>query len=377
MFNKSGVLVRIHISLLSICFSLNTLAQDVSTNFFMENVPTRHTLNPAFQPLEHLYIGLPVVGLMQVNVENNSISLMDMYSKQNEQNMWVFNNPNRTTQFYEALKSTTLVRANFQTNLISVGYKQHNNFWSFSLTEKLDSKIIIPNEFILLGYYLIPSLIDNSFNLSAFQADVTSYSESAVGYATRLSDQWSVGAKLKFLYGRANLSVNNKYISTYLANNQWTFDVNGAANVSSPTQLIIADNFQTIKVNNPKSISDWLKPSGLGVGMDIGVDFRATKNVNLYASITDLGFIRWNKNSINLDYSFQQALSNENYIVTENKIYVNKTLRDSLILSVKNGAISNNKYATFTSSMLYLGAEYTLPNNYLSFGLLSKIFAFK
>ena len=37
-------------------------AQQVNTLYFMENVPVRNSLNPAFQPLSNFYLGFPAVG---------------------------------------------------------------------------------------------------------------------------------------------------------------------------------------------------------------------------------------------------------------------------------------------------------------------------
>ncbi|MDD5186536.1 MAG: hypothetical protein PHS84_14875, partial [Paludibacter sp.] len=53
-------------------------AQQVNTMYFMEDVPLRHLLNPAFQPTEYYYLSLPVVGLTQASVGNNSVTLKDI-----------------------------------------------------------------------------------------------------------------------------------------------------------------------------------------------------------------------------------------------------------------------------------------------------------
>ena len=66
--------------LIFICFGLtifNVNAQTVNVSqvnsmYFMENVPQRHDLNPAFQPFSDYYLGLPVIGYTRIGLGNTS-----------------------------------------------------------------------------------------------------------------------------------------------------------------------------------------------------------------------------------------------------------------------------------------------------------------
>lgn len=368
--NKSQV-IKILIRLSTVLFTCHAFGQQVSTSYFMENVPTRHILNPAFQPLDYFYLSVPILGFSQFNVGNNSIVLKDIVNKENGALFSLLNSDNGVANLFDALKSTSLLQANLQTSLISMGIRHKNSFWSFSLTEKIEGKVSIPKNIANLVFYFKPSLLNSLFDISSLQTEFTSYSEAAFGYSERLSDQWSVGIKMKYLYGRANFSIDNKSLKTDIANEKWNFNIEGVVNMSSPSNVKIGDKFKSITIDNPLTVNEWLKPSGAGIGVDLGADFRATKNINLYASITDLGYIRWKKNSLNVDYSFKKSFSNDNYSINSDQLFVNKSLYDTLVTTISNSKVTNNNYSTATTAKLNLGAEYTLPNNYLSFGLLS------
>lgn len=366
-------------------------AQQVNTLYFMDNVPIRHNLNPAFQPSTFYYFSLPYIGLEQINLGNNSLTLKDVIYNYNGQTVsFLHPEGGNIQQFYNNLKSTTSVHADYETSLLSFGFKHKSAYWSFSLNNKKHAMIGIPRDFFLIALFGTPEIDNNSFDFTTLQADVTYYTEAALGYAEKLNNKWSVGGKLKFLYGTANASVNNKKLSLEAGLAQWTLKGNGSANVSGPFQIDLGDNFQSFTYKAPASQSDWLKPSGLGAGFDLGITFNPIKRLTFSAAITDLGFIRWKKNSQNLnykiDYSFDgigqiDSIRNFNSVSTVfERISVGNALADSLLNAFQTAAEVNksyNSYMTGTPTKLNLGAEYSIMENRLSFGLLSRTIIFK
>lgn len=367
------------------------VGQQVSTLYFVENAPMRNMINPAFQPLVYFYVNLPVIGLFQMHVSNNSLVLKDIIYKNNGETFSFVNSEERTNHFFNDLKSTTLINTDLQTNLFSFGYKHINSFWSFSLSEKIDGKVGIPKDLIRFSLYGTTDKVNNSYNLKTLQTDFTLYSEAAFGFAYKLSDHCAVGVKLKYLYGLANVSNSNQYLSVDIGTEQLNFNVKGTANTSSQAIVEIGEKFKSVKIITPENNLDWYKPSGQGVGLDLGVDFRISKNINLSASIIDLGFIKWEKNVQNLNYSlnYNYEGTQQNVSLSENasslwdniynQLISQNNLVDSLVTAFRSSSVlskSYNVYTTTTTVKLNLGAEYTLSNNYISFGLLSRTFFF-
>jgi hypothetical protein len=63
----------------------------------------------------------------------------------------------------------------------------------------------------------------------------------------------------------------------------------GSLNVAIPGQLTIGNNFSSFDYTQPATTTGWLKPSGMGVGLDLGVTFKPITNLTLSAAVTDFG----------------------------------------------------------------------------------------
>ena len=59
-------------------FALSVQAQQVTTLYFLENAPMRHTLNPALQPVSQGYINFTPLGWTSLSIGNNSIAMSDV-----------------------------------------------------------------------------------------------------------------------------------------------------------------------------------------------------------------------------------------------------------------------------------------------------------
>lgn len=354
-------------------------AQQVSTLYFIENSPLRHNLNPAFQPVNDFYLSLPVLGFSQFNLGNNSFSFKDVIYKNNSGSQTItFLHPDGNfNAFYNTLKPNTVYRGNIQINLLSFGFRQDLGFWTFSLTRKVDAVASIPKDIFRLVLKGTPDMNMNYFDFKALGIDATSYTEAAFGYALQLDEQWSFGAKLKLLIGTSNVSISNQKLSLQSGIDQWALNANSTIRYSnmfgSPNQSLL-----------DCTISNWFKPFGIGTGIDLGVQYRASENLYLSAAITDLGIISWFKNTNTANYRVNNFIYNGitnldayRFITEYDRFRTNAYIVDSLKTAfnkVSNLSTSSKAYITNTTAKLNVGAEYKLANNYLSLGLLSRTF---
>jgi len=376
--------VGILILLVLLCsIRIQVRAQQVNSLYFMENIPVRHYLNPSFQPTNNYYLSLPVIGFTQFDIGNNSFSLKDLIYKQNGQTITFFNPQGNIDRFYNVLKRSTVVRADFQTNLLSFGVRNSYNYWTFSVSEKVNGMGSLPKDLFKLSFYGTPDTLSNTYNFTTLQTDVSVYTEAALGYSRKLDEQWTLGGKVKLLYGSANFSNTNNRINLQAGIDSWEWSGNGSVNVSSPVRLNVGPDIQTITYQAPTALMDWLKPSGIGTGIDFGAEYQLNENIRLSGAILDLGFINWTRNVHNyqygLNYTFNgisQFDSNSN-VSTFQDVYnrfVSGQLTDSLLQLMRASAtteLTTGHYITGTTSRLNLGAEYILFNNELSIGLLS------
>jgi hypothetical protein len=369
--------------------SVSIKAQQVNTNYFMDANPIRHTLNPAFQPDADLYIGLPVIGFTQLGIGNNSITLKDLIYKSNGQTITFLNSAQTTNNFYNSLLPNTVLRTDIQTNILSFGFRKLSNYWIFTLTEKLDGAVGLPKDLFKLAFYGTQDPLNiNYFDLKTLQTDVSLYTEAALGYSKKIDNGFYVGGKIKLLLGTANISNTNQNLNLEAGLQNWKLIGSGTAFYSGPAKVSIANQLQSFSITPPSGIADWLLPSGIGAGFDLGVSYKFENQINVSAAIIDLGFINWFKNSNKINYSvdynfngFRQFNGGTITSVADvfNKLNTGNTLNDSILTPLKkstNLTQSTNSYFNPTTTKFNLGLEYNMLN-YLSFGVLSHTQLFK
>jgi outer membrane protein OmpA-like peptidoglycan-associated protein len=358
----------IHKVLICICFfvfgsSLN--AQQVNTMYFMDNVPYRNKLNPAFQPISNFYLGFPVLGYSQFNIGNNSLTIKDIiYKDPTNPNAKpiLFLNPNGSVQdFYNVLRNNTMVRTDVNLNLLSFGFRTGKAYWNFSLIERIDGQVTIPKDLMSIA---LNGLTD-AYDIKNLGADFSVYTEAGLGYSRKINDMWSYGVKLKFLYGTANVSMKNNNLNLKTGIDSLVIRGNGGVNVSSPAVI----NGLDLPSKMP-NVSTMLKPSGVGGGIDLGVTYNPIKNLTLSVAVVDLGMISWSNNvkkySYNVNYKYTGAKVNSLNVDT-----IKKGILDDLKNSYTIDS-TQKSYTTYTSPKINIGAEYGFFDSRLSVGLLSR-----
>jgi len=378
--------IRLLILSLTICCNVSLFinAQQVNTLYFMEDVPVRHFLNPSFQPTTDYYLSLPIVGFTQFSVGNNSLSLKDVIYNVNGNTVSFLDSLGDKRRFFNTLKPNTTFYLDFQTNLLSYGFRRESAYWTFSLTEKETGMISLPKDLFQLSLFGTQNFQNNSFNVTTLQGNLTAYTEAAFGYSKQLNDKWIIGGKLKILLGTANISNRNNQFLIEAGLNEWTIKGSGIVNYSGPVKINTTSNYQSFTYTKPATVLGWLNPSGIGAGIDVGFEYRLNKNIKLSGAINDLGFINWFRNSQNdqyaVDYSFNglKLIDNNSTVTTIHDVYNqlirNNGLVNSIVTAFNTSAsskLNTNSYITFTKAKINLGLEYSILKNELSFGLLS------
>lgn len=348
---------KILIAVLSlVCMSFHTHAQLSNTLYFLENAPVRHQFNPALQPLSNFYISLPAIGNTQLSLGNNSLAVSMLDLKKDD--------------LLKAIKPTTLIDADIQTNLLGFGFRTGNAYWTFSATAKATATIGLPSEvfrLLLKGNAEIvdglPVLTNTVFDLTKSKGSAMGYIEAALGYSRNIGDKWQVGLKLKYLHGIAGGSFASD--SLRLESGIDAFRITGTGRLDAAYP-----DFNNI------TASTFLKPSGRGGAIDLGVTYKPIENLQLAASVTDLGFINWTSNIKNRIYSLDYTFRGINGFNISNILTGIDTgnLTDSIMTDIKDNlqeSTDTKKFAGTVSPRVYVSAEYKFLHDLLAVGLLS------
>lgn len=312
------------ILLMVICI-LPANAQFLRTSYFMEGSHYRMQLNPALTPTKG-YFNIPVIGAVNATASSTSLGYQDIID--------IIDNGDdfyKSADFMGRLKDKNTMNVNFSTEILSAGWYKGKNFWSFNVGLRTDiGANITKSMFTFLNE--MDAIEDNwrnsSYDISNQQLNINAYTEVGLGLSRQINKRLTVGAKVKVLLGmgdmelkmnnvsmEANLPTDSRIeqlknlgigdVSTLEQVNKLLDEINGyGANLGIEARL--ESSFKGLNLTGMEEkgyIDDFefeskdMGIAGYGFGIDLGASYKLLDNLTVSASILDLGFISWSKNS--------------------------------------------------------------------------------
>lgn len=285
--------------------SVAVSAQQVNTLYFLENAPMRHSINPAFQPVQEFYMTFPIIGYTSFWAGNYDLTLSD----------WIYKDPSGKTitalhpdgkEHWKALPNMITLDADATINLFSLGWQvRERGFFHINISERITSSLSVPK-----------SVFNNQLKQNIFLNEThdllstSMYAEVALGYSHYINEQWSFGFKAKLLLGHGYLKgtfntfkFNSSADAVHLA-------AGGTIYQAGIIQEFIGENkpsFESIGNGEIKEFMhdkwDYLTPSGYGGAIDLGVTYKPIENLQISAAVTDLGGMHWKGQSENINFT--------------------------------------------------------------------------
>lgn len=283
--------------LFGLFFAINASSQQVANTYFLENSPLRHHFNPAFQPVNSFYIGLPAISNIQFGYQADFPTLKDAGFTRGT----YFNTETDLTQLLNAFKQNSDFSGFARLNLFDMGFRYNDNYWTFSLTTKIKSDAGIPRGVAGLALEGL-SLSDGfSADYSLLDFSLNAYTEASLGYSRLFSEKFSAGLKLKLLYGNARFAATTTNSAISLNGQQMT--ANAAVSIQNSSPFIFNNLFD---ISGPSGLFSYLRPQGLGAALDLGFSYQPVSFLNIAMSVNDLGVMRWmNRKAIDYQLNFQ------------------------------------------------------------------------
>lgn len=365
-------------TVLLVAISFFSSAQQLRTSYFMDKSTVRTALNPAFRP-ERGYVSIPFLGGINASFGSNGISLGDVLYPRNGRLVTFMDQSVPADAFLKNLKTNNQFNTDFSMNIMSAGWYRGNGFWTIDLNVKGVSNASIPKtlfEFMKKGSGAEGTVYD----ISDINMYADSYVEAAVGYSRPVNDKLTVGGKLKFLAGAANMDVHFENMHVEMNQNIWKITSTGYMNASLKglTPDFDVDNKDKEYING----FDYDSPgvAGFGSAIDLGASYKLLDNLTLSASVLDLGFISWGASSTTVGHTdldgegftfsgFKLPIGNDNSDNSMSDQFDDMT--DDITNLFHFRQQESKGRTTMLRSTLNIGAEYSLFDNCLGFGLLS------
>ncbi len=401
--------VKKSIALLFVMFFLVTglRAQD-NVMYNMRRLPQYTKDNVAKQPDCKLYIGMPVLSSTFISTYHSGFTFKDA----------IVPDPHRADTFMididgmeAAMKEKNYISTTMEFDILSFGFRLPNSYYfSFGMANKTTMNFQYPRSILEVrnGNYR-PDGTPLDFT---FGQDFTNYFETSFGLSKEFYNNMSVGLRVKLLSGMANFEARNIGMKWYtdVDDYDYTFATEmliREANIvagADATQLNTGDTaaFTQFVEDLGNSIEDFMDEkttafdegrigdAGLfqlilgqnfGLGFDLGYDYQINKQWNVSASITDLGFIKWKSNPIQVEQSGEMTFTGldvahyiSNYYEAENadvsladEFFAD--MSDTLSNFISKGKFTNDSYKTSLTSKLYIGGTYS-PVKWFDLGAL-------
>lgn len=350
---------------LGLLLSANVAFAQDKAAYFNRNLHVANQLNPAILP-ERGYLALPFIGGFRIDGATDFTNLSDLiYAISADEK--VLNDDS----FYDQMKPDNRMNLDMNVNVLSVGWWRGANFWSVSAGVKMSVGASIPRSLFEymrdMNRYDGAELYEQNVNIQDVRLNARAYADVGVCYARQITDRLSVGARAKLLLGFTDIDFYidemalNMNLPDYPDNpDNWRSNGNYGGYSAASGHLRTAYKGGGLSFDEQGMVSDFdlngFGIAGYGLGVDLGVAYSPIDHLNLSASVTDLGFIKWNKNNVSsasVDNNEQIDITYENY---EN--YLSSDLFSPEMYNLTED--EPESYKTGLRTNLSVGAEYLL-----------------
>lgn len=357
-------------------------AQNSQVLYYM-NLPQRHFLNPALRPSNSLYIGLPALSGINLNVNNNFVNFSDVFMNSGDSVISILHPDYDISRFVAKIRDIDAIEPEAVVQLFGLGFNAGKDLYIFlDINERVAANVALPGDLLRLAFEGNEQFVGNKVDLSSLRGSAIWYREAGLGFSKNFGENLRIGMKGKLLMGMASASIDNRSLGITINDDYThTFDADLMVNLSAPVTVYVNGQnkldsiaFDDSRFNNTSGIIDYLLDfSNFGLGLDIGAEYSFSDRLKISASITDLGYIKWKKDISNLQAESQFTFSGIDMLEVYNGNMTFDSLGQELLDSLKNSLYLTETATQFTTNLPFgitVGGSYNLTKSF-SVGLLS------
>jgi hypothetical protein len=353
---------KIFVQFILLLITINQVgAQKNFSLYQIESTPQSFYLNPGFKQNNRVYVTLPALN-HNFSFMNSGFRLNDALTNSSQNDSLILNPQSALAK----MKDLNYLNLELTNEIFGFGFRIKKNFISFSLSNRFQSRLTYPQDLFELAIEGNGNdLLGQRASLDGLGLNLTSYFEYAIGYNRDINDRLTVGGRIKFLSGIANITTAKSELGITTDATSFALTIDGASEINTSNITPFSDS--TVVDYNP--ISSVFNFGNSGIGIDLGASYKYSEKLNFNASILDLGFIKWKTNVTNfvsndVNYTFEGINLND----ALDSIDIGGNLSDTLQSVFKQNE-NNISYTTALRTKFYLGGKYNFTN-YFNAGLL-------
>jgi len=360
-------------------------AQSNQTLYFM-NLPQRTTINPVLRPTNKVYVGLPVISDISVKLDNNFLSFSDLFIDGviSDSTLTFLEPGEPLDNFIDGLNKANSIEPQVSVQLFGLGFTVMNDLYiTLDLTERIEGNIVFPGDMLKLAIQGSTDFAGQRVDLSALRTDFKYFHEVGLGASKNITEKLRIGVRGKLLFGVAAGNLDNNGLGlTVNEDNSYTLDADMALNISGPVipyagtdGSLDSMDIDEERFESTKGIISFMTNMGnVGLGLDLGAEYKFTDKLSVSAAITDLGYIKWKTDRTKLITDSKIELNgNSMQDVYDETVSFEDLLQQfaDTMLSTISVVDAPGPFTTFLPMGLIVAGSYNLTD-FLSFGLLSQ-----
>jgi len=271
------------------CFSQN---KQILYNF--TSVPQTMLSNPGSDVNYNWFVGIPLLSGFSANMGSSSFSVYDLFAN----NGVDFNTKLRNVVF--STSRNDKVTLNQQLEIFSGGFRlgdwQDNAYFSFGMYQEMDVLTYMPKDYAILALDGNQNYLGKVFDMGDLNAKAEMLSVFHLGFHKKVNEKLILGVRGKIYSSIFNVSStkNSGYFYTIQGTNSiydQVISANALVNTSGLTNYL--ENYS----GNAGSdvVNKAFLGGNLGLGLDLGLTYYPKENIQLTASLIDIGFINHTK----------------------------------------------------------------------------------
>lgn len=272
---------------------LAALSYDVAaqnpTTYFMEGSTFRTQWNPAFAP-QRGYINIPILGGLELGTNGNVALDNLLYSKGNTLTT-IFSSSIPATVALSELEATNYFGGTATFNLVGFGAFTTNqkNFWSFNINLRSNINATLPYSFFDF------MKTGKAQDISGIGLKADSYIEAAFTYSFPIGKKVYLGVSGKLLVGATRANLYFERFDAQLNADNWTAEAVGVMEISGLTGEYTTDADGRKYYDDFDSFDNVKMPAGYGFSFDVGATYNPLPELQISASVNDIGAMFWSK----------------------------------------------------------------------------------
>ncbi|MCK4750289.1 MAG: hypothetical protein KAT15_24705 [Bacteroidales bacterium] len=349
--------------------SIPVNGQQSNTFYLMHDVPQSNLLNPAVQLSCRYFIGIPGLASTHISYSNTAFTYNDLAGTEN----WNIEGVLRQMHRVDLLAMEVYLHP------VSLGYRHKTLYFTFNIAEKIQAFQLLPKDLSETLIHGNGPFVGETARFNALRSAVSYQREYSLGLSKLVDSRWTLGARAKLLFGKANIFTGRSRLGITTSENNFDISLYGdyEMNISFPLTLTqdangIINGGELGEMNPVQLILNRGNP---GFALDLGAIYRYDEKLTLSASLLDIGLIRWRTDLNNIrgsgDFIFQGAEPGTDIISGDFLTEMSDSLLNALDIT-----LSQDPYTSFLPAQLFLGGSYRVKDN-LALGAVNRNLIFR